>query len=270
MDTRNLAMAMGAVRTGIGASLVVAPSWSARVWIGHDTDGRGTKVFARTLGARDIALGTATLASSDGDSDRLADLIKIGAAMDLADMAATVVAFRNFEGRRKWLMPLMTVAMGAASAAIAFAGASTGGDAPRKAQDGSGGNPANRPKATDPASEAGIVDQQGAILEQVDGVAESAASNGARNKAGSSSAKVASTPKKEKAGQDTATGTDPDARYEQPGYEDKSFGQAVNQDQELAERLDKEFDSDEAERRFTEESAGAPVLAEQDKPDEGS
>lgn len=267
MNPRDFAIAMGAARTGIGVSLVVAPSWSARVWIGHGTDGRGTKVFARTLGARDIALGSATLASSGGDPDRLAGLVKIGAAMDLADMAATVLAFRNLEGRRKWLMPLMTVAIGAASAAIAFAGDSTGADASPRARDGEGGDPANRPKVTDPASEAGIVDQQGSILEQVDAVAESAASSGPRNKTGSSAGKGAPTGKKEKAGQDTATGTDSGARYEQPGYEDKSFGQAVNQDQELAERLDKEFDSDEAERRFTEESAGASVLAEQDKPD---
>ena len=65
--------------------------------------------------------------------------------------------------------------------------------------------------------------------------------------------------------QDTATGTDPDAKYEQPGYEDKSLGQAVNQDQELVDELLEETDGDEeeAEKRFEEESAGAPVLAEQ-------
>jgi len=69
----------------------------------------------------------------------------------------------------------------------------------------------------------------------------------------------------EPAGQDTATGTDPDAKYEQPGYEDKSFGQAVKQDQELADELLEETDGDETEaaERFEDESAGAPVLKEQ-------
>ena len=38
-------------------------------------------------------------------------------------------------------------------------------------------------------------------------------------------------------GRDTATGTDPDAKYEQPGFEDKSLGQAVNQDMDLVEEL---------------------------------
>jgi hypothetical protein len=70
-------------------------------------------------------------------------------------------------------------------------------------------------------------------------------------------------------GRDTATGTDPDAKYEQPGYEDKSFGQAVNQDAELAERIAEEEgeDSDRAQERFAEESAGSPTLQRQDRAD---
>jgi hypothetical protein len=66
-------------------------------------------------------------------------------------------------------------------------------------------------------------------------------------------------------GRDTATGTDPNAKYESPGYEDKSFGQAVNQDQELVEELleDSGGDVEEAERRFRHESAGAPAIEHQ-------
>lgn len=67
-------------------------------------------------------------------------------------------------------------------------------------------------------------------------------------------------------GQDTATGTDPDARYDHPGYEDKSLGQAVEQDEELVDRLMDETggDAEEAERRFARESAGAPALQRQE------
>jgi hypothetical protein len=70
-------------------------------------------------------------------------------------------------------------------------------------------------------------------------------------------------------GRDTAMGTDPDAKYEQPGYEDKSFGQAVNQDAELAERIADEEggDSERASERFTEESAGSPTLKRQNRGD---
>jgi hypothetical protein len=66
-------------------------------------------------------------------------------------------------------------------------------------------------------------------------------------------------------GQDTPTGTDPDAKYEHPGYEDKSFGQAVEQDQAAAERIlaDTGGDVNEAEARFRRESAGAPAANRQ-------
>jgi hypothetical protein len=66
-------------------------------------------------------------------------------------------------------------------------------------------------------------------------------------------------------GRDTPTGTDPFAKYTQPGYEDKSFGQAVKADQELADQLVREERGsyDAASRRFDVESAGAPALARQ-------
>jgi hypothetical protein len=64
---------------------------------------------------------------------------------------------------------------------------------------------------------------------------------------------------------DTPTGTDPDAKYDQPGFEDKSLGQAVNQDMELVDRLVDEEDGDEgrAAERFASESAGSPALKRQ-------
>lgn len=66
-------------------------------------------------------------------------------------------------------------------------------------------------------------------------------------------------------GKDTPTGTDPDAKYDEPGYEDKSIGQAGNQDQELADELLEETEGDvaEAAERFERESAGAPARERQ-------
>ena len=66
-------------------------------------------------------------------------------------------------------------------------------------------------------------------------------------------------------GRDTATGTDPNAKWTGPGYEDKSLGQAVNQDAQLVDRLVEETggDLDAAETRFNRESAGAPALDRQ-------
>ena len=66
-------------------------------------------------------------------------------------------------------------------------------------------------------------------------------------------------------GQDTATGTDPNARYEQPGYEDVSFGQATARDADLVDRLlaEEAGDKASAEERFQKEAVGAPALARQ-------
>ena len=67
-------------------------------------------------------------------------------------------------------------------------------------------------------------------------------------------------------GYDTPTGADPNAKYTHPGYEDKSFGQAVNEDQELVDRLvrDSDGDLDDAAIAFRNESAGAPALERQE------
>ncbi len=68
-------------------------------------------------------------------------------------------------------------------------------------------------------------------------------------------------------GFDTPTGTDPSAKYRGPGYEDKSFGQAVAQDQELADRLMEATggDVEAASMTFRTVSAGAPVIERQER-----
>jgi len=77
-------------------------------------------------------------------------------------------------------------------------------------------------------------------------------------------------PGQQRIGYDTPTGTDPNAKYAQPGYEGKSLGQAVNQDQELADRLVRESNGDlgDAAATFREESAGAPALERQERTQE--
>lgn len=100
------------------------------------------------------------------------------------------------------------------------------------------------------------MDNENSINDAVDPAAEADLRNGEPG-AGSSGAASG--------GHDTATGTDPDAKYEEPGYQDKSFGQAVDQDQDLAEELLDETGGDEAAaaERFERESTGAPARAHQ-------
>lgn len=73
-------------------------------------------------------------------------------------------------------------------------------------------------------------------------------------------------------GWDTPTGTDPDAKYTEPGFQDVSFGQAVDRDMQLADRLLEETGGDRraAASRFEREATGAPTLARQQSEAEAS
>lgn len=70
-------------------------------------------------------------------------------------------------------------------------------------------------------------------------------------------------------GTDTPTGTDPDAQWKEPGYEDKSFGQAVDQDQQLADELSAKEGDAEAAREFEERSHGSEARERQGRPETG-
>lgn len=157
MDTRHLGTVMGSIRTGVGASLLVAPAWAGRIWVGEDAGGHGTKVFARAVGARDVALGAGILAASmGGDPRQVARLVQLGTVADIADVTATLIAWRNLEGHRRWLMPLVAAGVGAAGAAVA------------QMVERSSREEAGDAEGNDSATAAGIVDQQNAVLQQMD------------------------------------------------------------------------------------------------------
>ena len=95
MDDRDLARQLSYARIAVGATAVLFPARVNRGWIGPDGERPGAKLVSRTFGVRDAALGVITLKALDDKSDRLPDLLKIGAACDAVDAAATAVAFRH-------------------------------------------------------------------------------------------------------------------------------------------------------------------------------
>src|SRR3954454_8124809 len=113
MDNRNVAIGLAGVRMGIGAALVVAPAFAGRMWVGPGADGPGSKVFARALGARDLVLGYRTLKAAL-DGDEVSGWLQIGAMADAADTAAAGIAYAARSGHRRYSMPLISSAMGAA------------------------------------------------------------------------------------------------------------------------------------------------------------
>src|SRR4051794_29833732 len=112
MDTKQQALVVGAIRLGVGAALVAAPGWAGRIWVGAGAEGAGSKVFARAVGARDVALGARVLrAARNGDEAR--EWLRSGFLADIADAAATMVAFRHLTKGRRIAMPLIAGAVGA-------------------------------------------------------------------------------------------------------------------------------------------------------------
>jgi len=128
MDNRNVAIGLAGIRIGIGAALVVAPSFAGKMWVGPGTDGAGTKVFARALGARDVVLGYRTLRAAL-DGEEVEGWLQIGAMADAADTVAAGVAYGGITGHRRYTMPLVSSVMGAACFWAARQGSGTAQDA---------------------------------------------------------------------------------------------------------------------------------------------
>jgi hypothetical protein len=74
VDVVTLARGLAVNRIAYGVGLVLAPSLYARSWVGSDAAGKDTtKLLARALGARDLALGAGgLLALRAGDVDAAA------------------------------------------------------------------------------------------------------------------------------------------------------------------------------------------------------
>ena len=81
-------------RMSFGAGLILAPGIYARAWVGTDAAREDTtKLLARALGARDLALGAGgLLALRSGDANRTRRWFAAQGVTDAVDLVATVAA----------------------------------------------------------------------------------------------------------------------------------------------------------------------------------
>jgi hypothetical protein len=124
MDVTKLARGLALNRISFGAGLMLAPGLYARSWIGSGATDERTKVLARALGARDVALGAGgLLALREGDAERARRWFAAQGLTDAVDLVATLTA-------RDLPLPgrIFAATVAAGSAAIAAAYAATGGD----------------------------------------------------------------------------------------------------------------------------------------------
>jgi len=119
--SRPLARLLAWGRIGIGIGAVVAPSLSARPWIGADAGAQGSRLLARAMGGRDLALGIGALRGlglSDGEAR---PWVALGGMADAVDAVATVLAFGSLPRRSRWGILAVTVGAAVVSARAAAA-----------------------------------------------------------------------------------------------------------------------------------------------------
>jgi hypothetical protein len=108
-----VALAIGAGRVMLGSAFLAFPTFSVRI-LGLDTaTAKRVRFLARMLAARDIGIGSGTLAACPGAG--AAPWLLAGAGADAVDAAALAAAIRQGSARGPAAVGLVAGAAGAAA-----------------------------------------------------------------------------------------------------------------------------------------------------------
>ncbi len=116
---RPLARLVAWGRVGIGVSAIVAPTLMARPWIGADAGDSGSRLLARTMGGRDLALGIGALRALRISDAEARPWVALGGMADAVDALATVLAFGTLPRRSRWGILAVTVGAAVVSTRVA-------------------------------------------------------------------------------------------------------------------------------------------------------
>jgi hypothetical protein len=119
--TRPLAQLVAWGRVGIGVGAIVAPTLLARPWIGTEADRPGSRLLARTMGGRDLALGVGALRALGVSDAEARPWVALGGMADAVDALATVLAFGTLPRRSRWGILAVTVGAAVVSTRVAEA-----------------------------------------------------------------------------------------------------------------------------------------------------
>jgi hypothetical protein len=89
MDARTAALTIALGRAAIGATLLLAPRQVAEAWVGPGGTEPAAKLLARSVGARDLALGAGAAVALRQGGDARSWLLG-GVLADIGDLAATL------------------------------------------------------------------------------------------------------------------------------------------------------------------------------------
>ena len=118
VQARQLAETVAWGRIAIGITALVAPTLPLRPWVGRDFAWQPrAKLLARSLGARDLALGIGVILALKKDTP-VRGWIEGSGVADAGDVLSTLLAFGKLPKRGRWLV-LVSAAGAAATARIA-------------------------------------------------------------------------------------------------------------------------------------------------------
>jgi hypothetical protein len=119
--SRPLARLVAWGRVGIGISAIVAPTLMARPWIGTAAGDSGSRLLARTMGGRDLALGFGALRALGVSDAEARPWVALGGMADGVDALATLLAFGSLPRRSRWGILAVTVGAAVVSTRVAEA-----------------------------------------------------------------------------------------------------------------------------------------------------
>lgn len=116
-QARQLAQTVAWGRIAIGVTAMVAPSLPLRPWVGDLAGDRRGKLLARSLGARDLALGLGVVLAMKHDAP-VRGWVEGSGLADAGDVLSTLLAFGKLPRSGRWLV-LLSAAGAAAAARLA-------------------------------------------------------------------------------------------------------------------------------------------------------
>ena len=116
-QARQLARTVAWGRIAIGVTAMVAPSLPLRPWVGDLAGDRRGKLLARSLGARDLALGLGVVLAMKHDAP-VRGWVEGSGLADAGDVLSTLLAFGKLPRGGRWLV-LLSAAGALATARLA-------------------------------------------------------------------------------------------------------------------------------------------------------
>lgn len=119
-QSRRLAQVNAVSRLALGVAAVALPQIPLKLWVGDRRIDRTSKLLARALGGRDLAIGLGTLLAMRHDTP-VRGWVEAAGLADAVDAVVTLAAFAKLPAAGRWLV-LAAAGSGVVSARLTAPG----------------------------------------------------------------------------------------------------------------------------------------------------